>query len=809
MKKINLRFLFPFTALIILVIALSNQLMNIPPLGMFLNPFLGISQNDKDADLDSPFLDIGQLGLSDSVDVYFDDRRVPHIYAKNANDIYFAQGYVTASLRLWQMDFFTYATAGRMSEIFNIDDLLSYDRNQRRLGLLYAAEQTLEYIQKDPETISIIQAYTRGVNAYINGLNYRTMPFEYKFLDYRPEPWTNLKTVLILKALGNTLTGYEEDLLMSKMILALGDERFNLLFPEYVHPTTPILNNDLGGNNNDSARALSRPAYLDSFFLTSNDTISKSSYNPNLGSNSWVVSGKKTKSGHPILANDPHLNLTLPSFWLEMQLITPEMNVYGVTIPGAPSIIIGFNEKIAWGITNGADDVKDWYKLKLSNDSKKYQMDGKWIDLKYRIEEIKRRNNSSVYDTIYRSIHGPILADKDFKGNFENYLNYALKWELYNPSNEFKAFINLNTASSYANFIEAVKNVKCPVLNFTYAGPGDTIAVIHQGNMGIKQLGQGKFILDGTKGELITERYIPQDRLPQVVNPSNGFVISANQRPTSPDYDYYYNGYYSETRASQIFNTLNDKSVFDIDRMKSLQLDNTNRFALDALPVFIASLNLNKLKSDENKAVSMLDRWSGKYDRDNVEPKLFEIWLGEIRKNTWDEFEKPPFNAKLPADYVLLDLIRKDPSNIYFDKVETSPKENASDIITESFSSAYKGYKNFLNKDSVKWGDFNKVNVMHLTNLSAFGRTNLSSSGHPNAINAMSVYWGPTWRMIVELGDVPKAFGVFPGGESGNIGSKYYDNYLDDWNNGIYYKLQFFLNKNEANKVASSTWRLH
>src|SRR5205807_1319094 len=188
----------------------------------------------------------------------------------------------------------------------------------------------------------------------------------------------------------------------------------------------------------------------------SNSVISGSSYNPRLGSNSWAVSGKKTKSGFPILANDPHLNLSLPNIWIEMQLSAPGMNVYGVSIPGTPAIVIGFNENIAWGITNGSDDVKDWYKLKITNDYKKYEFDGKWLDLGYRIEEIKRRGQPSFYDTVYSTVHGPIVNNKSFPGTDPDMMDMALRWELHQPSNEFVTFIKLDKAQNYNDYKEAI-----------------------------------------------------------------------------------------------------------------------------------------------------------------------------------------------------------------------------------------------------------------------------------------------------------------------------------------------------------------
>jgi len=664
------------------------------------------------------------------------------------------------------MDFVSYASAGRLSELMDNAAFLSYDRNQRRLGILHAAEETLQFIKKDPETYKTLVSYTRGVNAFIKGLNYKTMPFEYKLLDYHPEPWSELKSVLILKALGNTLSGYEEDVFMSKMISALGEKRFNQLFPDFNSHITPVMDT-LRGPKNILREVIKKPDYLDYGFMTAGNRISRSMYNPRLGSNSWAISGKKTKSGYPILANDPHLNLSLPSFWLEMQLSSPEQNVYGVSIPGTPAIIIGYNQNVAWGITNGADDVKDWYKESLTKDFKKYKFKNQWKDLSFRIEEIKRKNHLPLYDTVYTTAHGPVVSTKNFPGNTPELLNYSMKWELLNPSNEFKTFIYLNRAKNYKDYQNAIKNYSCPILNFTFASKDGTIAINHQGRMQKKISGQGRFLLDGNADSPEHPQYIPVDSLPQLLNPKSGFVLSANQHPTYFSYPYYYNGYFSETRANRIHTLLNKTNTFDIKSIQEVQLDNTNSFAQDALPVFIAKVDLSLLNKGQKALLfSLGENWKGAYGRHDVYAKIFDSWLKGIRDMTWSKLKKISSNAFVPADYALLDLVTNDPSNELFDQEGTTSKETAGNMITDAFILASRSYEKLSRSGSIEWQNFNRVNLMHMTNIPAFSVMNLPSAGNPDAINATSGNWGPSWRMIVQLGPQPKAYGIYPGGQS-------------------------------------------
>lgn len=808
MRKINSIFLFPLVTLCILIFALSNQMFNISPLGKLLDPFIGAVQNAGDGQWSAASTTIKAAGLSSEVEVYFDEWKVPHVYAKNTEDLYFTQGYVTASLRLWQMDFMSYASAGRLSEVLDNPGSMEYDRNQRRLGILQAAKNSLALMEKDPETIKILNAYTKGVNAYINSLSYKTIPLEYKLMDYNPEPWTNLKSVLIMKNIANNMTGAGEDLYMSKMMIALGEENFNKLFPDYPIHTTPVMNNIAATAAKPVAPPIKKPDYLTYSFLSANSVLAKDSYNPRLGSNSWAVSGKKTTTGFPILASDPHLNLTAPSIWLEIQMSAPGINVYGVSIPGTPAVIIGFNENIAWGITNGSDDVKDWYKLKISGDYKKYEFDGQWQDFTYVIEELKRRTQKPLYDTVAYTLHGPVVHDTSFRGLSPDLIYCALKWELHNPSNEFATFIKLNKATNYQEYKEAIKDYGCPLQNFTFACKDNTIAINHQGKLPVKWHGQGRFVLDGTQRSHLYTRYIPTDSLPQLLNPECNFVLSANQRPTYANYPYYYDGLFAEARANRIQQLLQDSGKVDIEKTKAMQLDNTNGFALEALPVLARTIHTDSLSQPEKAALASLTAWKATYNVTDENALFFETWWQSITDYTWDELKTYPFYVKPPDEYVLLNMIANNPTDSYFDRVGTSKVEQAGNLVTSAFKAAFVAYNQLKQSGMAQWGAANKAQILHLTGLPSFSTMNLPIGGHPDALNAMGGNWGPSWRMVVELGNRPKAYGIYPGGQSGNGGSPFYDNFVKDWANGKYHELKFYMNAAEAKAQTKNSWTL-
>ena len=340
----NLTKFFTGLAITVLLIFLLNRgwtigSISIPPLGKFLDPFHGFWQNIEPKGYQGK-KQLSIPGLREPVTVVYDSLLIPHIFAKNNDDLYLAQGYITAQHRLWQMEFQTHAAAGRISEIVASEAILNYDRRQRRLGMVYGAEQALKSMEKHP---AIVQ-YTRGVNQFIATLNYEQLPFEYKLLNYKPEAWTHLKCALLLKNMAQTLNMGDKDLEMTNALKLFGKEMVDVLYPDHEGVGDPIVHNP-GGWNFD-------PVKLDSAALALPDELINvqrgPTADPTTGSNNWAVAGSKTYTGSPMLAGDPHLQLSLPSIWYALQLNAPGINTMGASLPGVPCIIIGFNDSIAW-----------------------------------------------------------------------------------------------------------------------------------------------------------------------------------------------------------------------------------------------------------------------------------------------------------------------------------------------------------------------------------------------------------------------------------------------------------------------------
>ena len=358
---------------VLLVYALNRSWGSVPAFAPLLSPFVGFWQNAETDTAEDEELTLG--GTSEPVTVIFDDLAIPHVFAQNDRDAYFAQGYLTARDRLWQMEFQTHAAAGRVSEIVG-DRALELDRYNRRLGMGFGAEKSVKAMLADPRSRESVEAYTAGINAYIRKLKPADYPLEYKLLGYAPEPWEPIKCAYFLKYMSGVLALGADDLNMSNVLAKIGPAATKELFPDYPFHEDPIIP---VGTKWDFKPVRIPKVPTDSRPIIDPITMNWPEHDPAIGSNNWAVSAQKSASGYPILANDPHLTLSLPSIWYQMQLVTPTMNVYGATMPGAPGVIIGFNKRIAWGVTNVGADVLDFYKIKFKDNAhREYWHDNQW-----------------------------------------------------------------------------------------------------------------------------------------------------------------------------------------------------------------------------------------------------------------------------------------------------------------------------------------------------------------------------------------------------------------------------------------------
>ncbi|NLR92340.1 penicillin acylase family protein [Flammeovirga agarivorans] len=774
------------------IVALDSNINNFPPLGRFLDPFQGFWQNEvKNTNIPEV---IQLTGMTAEGKIYYDSMLIPHIYATNEHDLYLLQGYITARHRLWQMDFQSLAASGRLSEIFG-EITVKYDKNMRRQGLQFGAEKFVKELKHDKKVFGLIEAYTEGVNAYIQQLEFKELPVEYKFFNYKPENWTPLKTALLFKFIQYSLSGPDYDFENSNALQLLGKKNFDLLFPDYLDIQKPIADHDSIWKDFDYTLP-KRPKNYHALSGLRKHAVEKE--DPDNGSNNWAVSGKMTKSGNPILCNDPHLNLTLPSIWFSCQLTTPQMNVMGMSIPGIPTIVSGFNENIAWGVTSARRDDRDWYKILFQDKSQThYLIDNYWDKADLRIEEIKVRDKETIIDTVRYTIWGPVVYDKTF-GKSSEKAGYALRWTAHDPSKELKTLYQINKASNYTEFNDALKYFDGPALNFAFISKDDDIAMNIQGKFPKHWEEQGKFVMDGTRSDTRWTGYIPQEHNIRIVNPKRGYVSSANEHPVNPNYPYYtYGQYYEYYRNRRIHTLLDSAKDLTIKDMEKMLNDNYSLFAEENLHFLLSHLNQINLTSEEKEIYLLLKAWNFEYNATETASIYLEEWVEALMNDIWDEINVHPNKAyRMPTRANTFYLLKHKPDFIFADELETKKLENIDDVINQAYHEAIAKVKKWQTEhpeESLSWTNFKKTKIMHMGRLPGFHVDHLKNGGHKGILNATKKQHGPSYRMIVEMTqDGPIAYQVIPGGQSGNPGSPYYDNMVPYFEAGDLIPTHFF-----------------
>jgi penicillin amidase len=785
-----------------LVLAFNKKWGPVPPLGKFLSPQQGFWQNAEPVD-ENFSQQIKIPGLKGKVEIYFDERLVPHVFADNDDDLYFVQGYLHAKFRLWQMEFQTFAAAGRISEHLGNDPrFIQYDRDARRKGMVYAAENALQMMEADSLTKKGCESYSAGVNAYIHSLTYASMPLEYKLLDYQPEEWNNLKIALFLKQMSWTLAGFENDLAFTNMksYFDFNDlMQLNKQVPDSLEPIVPK------GTKFDPPGIIPvKPASADSLYFGKKDTLNIAEItkpDPNDGSNNWAVAGRKTQSGAPILCNDPHLELTFPSIWYEMQLHSPSVNAYGATFPGSPNVIIGFNDSIAFGFTNAQRDVKDYYEIKFKDDSKQeYWFNGKWEKTKLRIEEIKVRGSKTIRDTVAYTVFGPVMYDKSFSNDLTKGKAIACQWTAHIPSNEGLMWFYLNRARNYEDYYKAIQGFTCPGQNMLFADKSGDIAIWQQAKFPARWYGQGIYVMPGEDSSYMWQGFIPQNENPHVINPERGFIVSANQRPVDSTYPYFIPGNYITPRGIAITKRLAAMEQITPKDMMLLQNNYYNTIASMARPLLLKYVKENDLDADGKRYVAMVKNWDLNADPASTGQTVFSCWWDSLRIVIYkDELDKVKPSGVLPNSQTLVEALLKDSAYQYIDNINTPQKETLYDDVTLALQKAAVQLKEDEKENKLEWARHKSPRIYHLLkkSLMPFSKS-IPVGGDGNIINATTDTHGPSWRMIVQLTATTEAYGVYPGGQSGNPGSKYYDSFVDTWAKGEYYKL-WMMDQSEEN----------
>jgi penicillin amidase len=812
--------------------ALDNRHGMFPALGRLLDPFSGFWRNGEGADALPGTLRVP--GLREEVRVVWDDRRVPHIFAGNDHDLFLAQGYVAATLRLWQMDFQSLFTAGRISEVVG-PATVRQDIFTRRFGLPWAAANAVRAFHDDARTKEALDAFAAGVNARIAGLGRKGLPVEFKILDYRPEPWSDYKCALLLKAMANVLTSYNQDAAMTRMKGWGGGwaEAITALFPDYpplvdpvIPPGTPLDFTPLPvpgapgqGDGPATATEAQAPPGMEAVRADGAPPpgpglFEPPSYrtHPGVGSNNWAVAGRLTKAGFPILCNDMHLELALPAVWYEVQLSAPGINVRGVSFPATPLVVAGYNEHIAWGFTNGTDDVLDWYDVRFKDDTRaEYLYAGEWRKAAVREERIKVRGGATVVDKVVTTHHGPVVRwpDEPAFAAMDVPAGAALRWLGHDPSNEFTTLYALDKARDYGEYVAAMETWVCPAQNFAYADRAGTIALWHNGRFPLRWKGQGRFVMDGADPANEWRGWLPHGHIPHVKDPERGFVSSANQAAVDATYPYYlgwdYASYERGARINEILREARDVTPEDMARMQTDVLDIKARAIL---PRLLGIVGPRAATETERRCLDELRAWNFEARAALIAPTVWRDLWNELERLTWDD-ETTAEKGRMPrpGSQVLVDLALENPGAAWFDDRSTPGRETFDDVVAAAFRGAVASLEKRFGPfgQAWRWGAAKGTELRHLARIPAFG-LKIEADGASQVIDAIGAVWAPSWRMVVEMGPEVRAWGNYPGGQSGNPGSRFYVDRVDDWAAGRPYELVFLKSADEPHpRVAGRT----
>ncbi len=761
-------------------------------------------------------------GLGSPVDIYRDSYGVPQIYAQNSHDLFFAQGYIHAQDRFYQMDFWRHIGSGRLSEMFGKSEL-DTDVFLRTLGWERVAEQELNAMSSDER--ALLQAYADGVNAYLATHKGAALSLEYAVLKlltpgYSPEPWQPVNTLTWGKVMAWDLSSQgASEIERAVLLKTLTPQQIAELYPAYPadHPLiVPGFSVTSTITSTNTAVALSdlAPAFesLGKTIAEVDDTLGPAG--SDIGSNNWVIGGSRTATGKPYLANDMHLGEQMPSIWYEVGLhCTPinsscPYNVTGFSFAGVPGVIVGHNDRIAWGFTNVGPDVLDLYIEKINPaNPNQYEVNGQWVDMKLVTDTVKVAGSSPVTLTIRYTRHGPVVFDnptdhQKFQQTWGSPLpaNFAIsmKWTALEPVNLFKAVFSLDIAQNYDEFRQAAQSFAVPAQNMVYADIDGNIGYQTPGNIPIRLPGHtGDYPVPGWTDENEWQGYIPFNQLPHASNPKSGYIATANNAVVGTDYPYFISdewdyGY----RAQRIVEMIETApGPIDASYIQKMHGDDYNGSAAVLVPLLF-QLTLQDTQLD--KVRDVLKGWDYQNRMDQAAPALYNVFWRALLART--------FHDNLPQDYwpdgesrwfeVIRNLV-KTPESAWWDDQGTSARETRDDILKLAFADAVSQLEKQLGSDPSKW-TWGKLHTVTFHNQSLgvsgvglieaiFNRGPFAVSGGSSIVNATAwdaskdsniyqVVSLPSERLIVDLSDLPASQSVITTGESGHA---FHANYVD------------------------------
>ena len=733
------------------------------------------------------------VGLHAPVQVLRDRWYVPHIYAQSLEDAVFAQGFVHAQERLWQMDFNRRVVAGRLSEVLGEGGLLP-DRVMRTFGFRRLVEMEASLM---PEQLrGLTEAYSDGVNAWIDlAVRQRKLPVEFSLLSYRPEPWTPADSLGFSKLMSWSLAGnWDTEFMRGQVIKRLGREKTAQLETDFGNSWATIL--DTAPRTLDPTRPFTGAHAGDG-----------------AGSNNWVVHGSRTQSGMPLLANDMHLDLTAPAIWFENHLVAGEMEVSGITFPGTPLVTAGHNRHVAWGFTDGFNDVQDLYEEHLRVNPQgqvEYEFRGEWLPAEVRQEEIRVKGGKTVTEEVTVTGHGPII-NLLVEGDFPDTPPLAMKWTAFEPETTMQAFVDMNMARSCAEFRRALVLFSGPGQNTVYADTQGNIGYTLTGRTPVRAKGDGSVPVPGWTGEYEWNGFIPFDEMPHLDNPSKGYVATANN-PHSRDLGEHFIGrdYCQADRAARIVELIEESPQIDIEYIRKMQYDQVSVSAR-ALAQTLSRLSVDE--ADLQEVVREMAAWDGALRPDSHMAAVFEATIRRAIRMMLDA-HLGEFAVRLQGKGVGSTLwsfhtwewfihLLDEPGSPWFD---LGQGEKRDDVLKSALRQAVDElHHEGRQKGPAVWGDVHRLTFRHVLgaqkpldaafNLGPYpiggdGST-IWSSFSPHYTTETGTIVGPAFRFIADLGDLNHCWGMLTPGQSGHPASPHYSDGIQPWSNGGYHPMLF------------------
>jgi penicillin amidase len=744
-------------------------------------------------------------GLAAEVAVSFDGHGIPHITARSWTDAVRVLGYLHAMDRPGQMDLFRRQASGTMAEVRG-KEALQEDLLMRRLGIRRSCEALWKFERMPAEMRAELEAYAAGVNQRIAELRDDTLPLIFKSLGTKPAPWSPVDTLVFSKYMGWDQSGTDDDLWFGIVAEKLGPTVFDQLWPlerPYEVPTVAV----------QADRGKLRRAALEpvpgaaSAYAAALRTLNWRRWLGEagcFGSNNWAVDGTKTASGKPILCSDPHLGFRLPAIWYACRLTVADRNLTGVTFPGGPTVVIGFNDHHAWGLTNLQSDACDYYMETVDPaDPLRYRHQGEWKRMERITEQVPVRGEKPYELTIDSTVHGPVMSRE---GRV-----ISLAWTGLGPTTDYEAFWRLGRATSFPEALAALDRLEVPALNVCYADREGNIAMHPCGRLPLRLPGQGRIPMDGASGTNDWRGWIPRQELPLEVNPARHFVASANNRPTPLGYPHYLGWMWDVNyRIRRIQEMLGRAHGLTVDTMAPIQNDAHDKAAERFVPVLIAACRKQPPADPfANKVLEALAGWDYVAVPEAVGPVIWLRWFERYRDLVWKRqlaargiepkggsWGFSGANRREPVVELLEYLTREQPRSTWFEDPAAPGHDDRDTLLVRSFVEAVASLRQQFGDDLERWR-WKHINRLVIGSL--LGQKELARDGGPvpgteftvsPGSNIGTVGGGASWRMIVDFGDVAGALGVYPGGQSEDPASPLYSDLMGLWAKGRYVPLR-------------------